>query len=355
MRPSMPDGRAAIADRRSRPRRGVRHARLALAAAAFLAAACEPAGDGNILEIEAFNFIEGAVFVDANASGDLDGVDLPARSFPVALVVAGTSDTIAETTTSAGGVFRFNAVPVGTYAVVPADDALGDTMRVVFRDPPGEPVDDIEDDDETLVTLGIVDSTVVRLGIAFPVVPLAEARTLPAGRKVFVRAVAQSAFGAVAAGDLYVQADSMAIRITRVTGDSVSAGDSLLVFGALGTRDGQPAILDGRVMFESSDADIDTLRLVAAEASSAGGGDYDGMLARVEQLTVTDTAHVGSHFVITAEDPSGTVEVSFASTGGSYGYAPDAEIDVTGILVPKSGVNELWQVRVRSASDLVVR
>lgn len=328
---------------------------LAAVVAAFSVTACEPAGQGNVLEIEGTSVVQGFVFVDANASGDFENSDQAARSIAVALVRTGTSDTIARTTTNDGGSFSFALVPVGRYDVVVPATALGDSMSVVYRDPPGESVEDIESDDTTSVVIGVIDTATVRIGIAYPTHSVAEARALPEGRRIFVRAVALTGIGAAGDSSLYVQGDSVGLRATRLTGGGVSAGDSVRLIGTTASRDGQPILRESSATVEETGAAFDTIVVDAATARDAGGGRYDAMLVRVPELTITDTTRAGGRFVMTAEDPSGTVDLSIPLDGISPEYVPGAELSAIGVLVPRPNDPGVWQIRPRSAGDVVIR
>lgn len=328
--------------------------RRAFAVAAGLAlAACEPAGTGNIVEVEASGTIVGLVFVDANASGTLDGADQPAALLTVALVLAGSADTVADTRTDAEGAFSFPFVAAGTYDVVVPASALGDTMAVVFRDPPGLPVGQIGPEDTTSVTVGDGDSASVTLGVAYPIVDVETARTLPVGRRVFVAGVTVAGVGTAADSTLFIEGTTRGIAVRRSPAITATAGDSVLVFGTTATRDGQRVLNEGSAAVRASDVAFDTIRLNAAQARTAGGGVHDARLVRVDQLVATDTARVSGRFIITAEDPSGTVEVSVPIARIQPEYVPGYEFDAIGVLLPRPGVVGVWQLRPRADEDLL--
>ena len=327
--------------------------RTLLSAVVIFAAGCDPAGENRLLDIDANGTVEGIVFLDLDASATPGAADEPAVNFQVALVLEGTADTLARVRTDAEGVFTFENVPTGTYDVVVPPNSLGDSVRVVFRDPPGVPVELIGPADETSVTVARDDSVSVTLGIGYFVYSVEEARMLPAGRRVFVRGVALASINAIADSSLYLQGAMRAMRVTRATGDDVIPGDTVLALGTTGTRDGQPVLIAGDARIEGSDAPFDTIATTAGVARDADAAFLDAQLIRLREVVVTDTATIGSRFVITVEDPSGTVAVVVPAGSTLPAHAPGTELDVIGLLVPAPGVAGTWQVRPRSPDDLL--
>lgn len=323
-----------------------------LAAFCILAAACDNAGEDRVFDIDASGTIEGAVFLDLDASRTPSADDDPAVNLFVALVVEGTTDTVARVRTNAEGFFTFPAVDAGTYdVVIPAGD-LGDTIRVVYLDPPGSPIENIGPTEITSVTVGADDSVSVLLGVSYFIVSVEQARALPTGRRVFVRGLALNTFED---GDtLFLQGDTRALRVLGASGEDLVPADSALVLGTTATRDGQPVLLNGAAQFEGSGGAIDTLQLGAGTARTAGGGVHDARLVSLHAALVTDTATIGSRFVITVEDPSGTVAIS-APTSFDFDFGPGDELDAVGILVPAPGLASTWQVRPRTPEDVRLR
>lgn len=326
-----------------------------LVPALVVLAACDNAGEDRLLDVDASGRVAGAVFLDLDASGTPGAADAPASNLQIALVSAGTADTVARVRTDADGVFDFGAVAAGTYDVVVPAGGLGDSIAVVFRDPPGLPIDQIDPDDDTSITVGRNDSIDVEIGVGYHVVSVEEARMLPAGRRVIVRGTALSGIGAVGDGALYLQGESRAIRVTSATGDAVVPGDTVFALGTVGVRDGQPALIGGNARIDGSDGAVDTVLLAAGDARTADGGAHDAQLIRLAAVLVTDTATVATRFVVTVEDPSGTVDVIVPGAAAFPEAVPGNELDIVGLLVPAPGVASTWQVRPRSPDDVNVR
>ena len=70
---------------------------------------------------------------------------------------------------------------------------------------------------------------------------------------------------------------------------------------------------------------------------------------------MTDTARAAGRFVMTAENPGGTIDVSIPVGGIQAEYVPGFEFDVVGVLVPQPGLPGRWQVRPRSPADVLER
>lgn len=327
--------------------------RMLLAALCAAALGCDGGGD-DLIDIDGTGVVRGLVFRDLDASGDLGGADEPARNLSVALVRAGSGETVARTRTASDGTFVFSAVPVGSYEVAVPSDALGDSVRVVYRDPPGLPVEQIDDDDLAAVTVGLADTVAVQIGVGYFVLDIAGARALPSGRRVFVRGVASAVFGAT--GDtVHVQDSTHAIRATGAAGSGAAVGDSVLVLATTARRDGQPVLAPATVRTTGSGFRVDTTGVSAAVARTASGGRLDARLVRVAEVLVVDTSSSGGRFLMTVEDPSGSVGVTVPIALVRSEFVPGAEFTVTGVLVPRQGVQAVWDVRPRSAADIVRR
>jgi hypothetical protein len=56
---------------------------------------------------------------------------------------------------------------------------------------------------------------------------------------------------------------------------------------------------------------------------------------------------------MTAEDPTGTVQVSIPAALKQPEHAPGFEFSVIGVLVPRPGIAGQWQIRPRGLEDIV--
>ncbi len=95
---------------------------------------CENDGAERVLAIEAMGLLEGLVYFDANGTREPDGNDTPLAGVKVGLVVLGTRDTAVVATSDPDGLFRMDAVPVGSYVVSVDTTTVADTALVVRID-----------------------------------------------------------------------------------------------------------------------------------------------------------------------------------------------------------------------------
>lgn len=312
-------------------------------------AACDSGGD-RLLEIDGSGVVRGTVVRDTDASGDIGAGDEPAANVPVALVLAGTADTVARASTNSAGLFSLPEVPVGRYEVVLAGGALGDTLIVVRRDPApssGDP------SDPSVVTLGVGDTLDVEIALAYPTTSVAAARSLEVGRRVFVRAIATTDVAGAVPGQIFIQDRTGAIRVAASAASGVVPGDSVRVFGTTGVRDGQPILLNATAVTEAGGIPVDTMRVAAGTARSADDGRLDARLVLVREVFVTDTSSASGLFIMTVEDPSGSLRVAIPADERRPQYVPGRELDVTGVLAPRTGVQRTWELRPRSQADIV--
>lgn len=330
----------------------------ALVALSLAIAACDNAGSDRILDVQAGGVIGGAVFFDANGTRLFESADdRAADGVQVALVRIGTSDTVARTTTGTNGGFSFRDIAVGEYRVVVPAATLADSLVLVYQDPPGRAVeDDPATPAEATVVLGADDTLSVEIGVGFPSYTIEEARALPADRKVVVSGVAITQINALGDTSLYLQGDSLAIRLTRVTANvGVFPGDSLNVSGTTASRAGQPVLALAQPYVLSTTLEPAPASLDAATAADADNGRYDASLVTVTDLTVVDTATTGGRFRIDANDGSADLTVVILPNG-SYtipAYGPGAVLTVTGVLVPDAA-GTFWVLEPRSGTDVTV-
>ena len=147
------------------------------------------------------------------------------RGARVALFARGSVDTFKTATSNTFGVALFTQVPLGQYRVAVVPSSIGDSIEV------------------QAITVGVVDTNVVRVTFAedttvvqgrlgYPEFSVREARSLPLGRRVFIRGVILSGVQSFRDTTSHVTDSSLADRLTRVAlkgglsgnnpGDSVS-------------------------------------------------------------------------------------------------------------------------------------
>src|SRR5690606_6104546 len=199
-------------------------------------------------------------------------------------------------------------------------------------------------------------SAEVRVAVSYRNVPIAEARKLTVGTKVFIEGIVLNALAAFGDSSIYVVDRSAAIRVVRIPHSEAVPGDSVRVLGTIGTRDGQPVISDGGgVILARSDVPPPHA-LSTAAARTANGGTLDANLARITGATIVNSELTPTQdLLLTVDDGSGPLEVLIAqSTGISTAeLSTCAILDATGILAPAPG-GGTWRLKPRSVTDVAV-
>ncbi|MBK9550374.1 MAG: hypothetical protein IPO52_15035 [Gemmatimonadetes bacterium] len=162
---------------------------------ALLLAGCGNAGESLTFPALPEGGIAVSFYLDRDATGTYTTNDTTMAGVRVALLAANGVDTIQTVLSSATGVAIFGPVPIGRYRVVVDRAALGDSIGVVVGDT------------GTITILARQDSNtatrLVRLG--FEEVTVAQARALPAGRRVIVRGIVLSPMQAFRDSTMFLQ------------------------------------------------------------------------------------------------------------------------------------------------------
>ncbi|HTT66630.1 MAG TPA: hypothetical protein VMF70_01250 [Gemmatimonadales bacterium] len=315
----------------------------ALAVAAGAVLGCTNAGENHVTSLGSTGTVTGAVLLDANGSRVIDAGDDSLGHVKVRLVHSGGQDIGLTQTTAANGTFVFSAVPVGDYSLVLDTTTFADTLVLVRTDSQ---------------TFTVAPGATSRINVLAgrPLVTMAQARALPAGRKVFVVGVALASGTAFADTTTDIADTSGGLRVARAR-SAFAAGDSLRLLGTLGVRDSQPVLNDPTV-FALGPGHLPTATgLTAAAAAAAAGGTLDAQLVSVSGVTVTDTARTPQSFVLTVADASGslvvqldqTADPAFTTVNLPGNFVPGSSFNLLGVLVPTG--TGTWRLRPRSAVD----
>jgi hypothetical protein len=329
---------------------------LALAAAA-LAAACANAGEDRLLSIRATGIVMGEVYFDLNGNDTRDPSDSGIVGVRIVLLVRGTSDTAATATTTTGGSYRMDGIPVGSYNVTLATGFLADTAVLVTS-----PVSD--------VTVQPNDSVTFVVGVTYPRVSVAEALTWTLNRRVFVEGLAVNR-RVFTYSDTTVSLVSNAryIRLGKIffvsALDGPAEGESLRVRGTTSmSRLGQRSLEEVTAVFGGGIKFLPAaFSLTTQEAATADLGQKDAALAQVSGAGVSDTATVAGDFRLTVDDGSGPLEVlldraalpPFLPAQGPVPYVPGDTLDIVGILAPTGTGTGVWRLKPRKTDDIVKR
>jgi hypothetical protein len=305
-------------------------------------AGCQNAGQDRVLSIGSTSRVAGLAYFDANRSKSFDSTDTPMQGLRVYLSARGTSDTLATAVSDATGVLTFDGVPVGRYDVNVDSASAGDTVVVVRVD-------------TSQVDVALGDTVSVSVGVSYPLVTVADARTAPTGQRVFVAGVALTGTNNFADTTAHLVAATGPLRLVRVFTGFFSPGDSILARGTVSARDGEPVLSDVSVFTRGIGTLAAPDSLPTATAAGADGGALDAGLARAGG-TLQDTITVGRDRALDVDDGSGVLrvlldgDVTFQLS--PYMVTP-ARIVATGVLVP-AAVAGTWYLKPRSAVDVKV-
>lgn len=309
---------------------------------ATLLGGCQNAGQDRVLGIEATAEVRGVAYFDANRSRGLDSIDTRMQGLRVFLSAPGTLDTLATAVSNASGVLRFTGVSVGRYDVGVDLVSAGDTVVVVRVD-------------TSRIDLLPGDTVSVSVGVSYPLVTVAEARALPAGKKVFVAGVALTGTNVFADTTAHLAAGTGPLRLVRVFSGLFAAGDSVLARGTVSLRDGQPVLRDVSVFGRGIGTLVPPESLTTATAAGAKAGALDAGLARIGG-TLQDTVTVGRDLALNVSDGSGVLRV-LLDADVAFQLSPylvnPARIIATGVLVPGAAAGT-WYLKPRSDADLRV-
>jgi hypothetical protein len=306
----------------------------------LLLAACQNAGHDRVLGISATSEVEGLAYFDANRSLSFDSSDVRMQGLKVYLTTRGTLDTVAASTSDATGQLKWPGVPVGSYDVLVDQTSAGDTV-VVLRV------------DSSQIDLAPGDTVAVSVGVSFPLVTVAEARTTPVGKKVFVSGVALTNTNVFADTTANLEAATGSLRLVRVFSGLFSPGDSLLARGTVSSRDGEPVLRDVSVLNLGFGTLAPPDSLSTFAVAGADGGVLDAGLARTTG-TLQDTVTVGRDRALDVDDGSGPLRV-LLDGDVSFQLSPylinPLRVIATGVLVP-SATAGTWYLKPRSNLDV---
>lgn len=321
-----------------------------LTACCFLAA-CSNKGESLLLPGLPNGAIGVFLYLDRDASDSYTTDDTVFAGARVALLASGGRDTIRVAISSAQGVATFDSVPVGSYRVAVDRLALGDSIATVVGD------------SGTIRLLGQPDSILgaraVRLG--FAEVTIAQARALPAGRRVVVRGRVLSALQYFRDSTSFLKDATGYLRITGArhrpprTGNNV--GDSVSVLGTVGVDNGQPVLVDGLFGTLSEGPAPVPVAVSVAEVATAKGGTLDAALVRVTGAKISDTMTTLPDYLVRIADAGNAATLADVVIDSlipvpSGLFRPGFTIGATGVLVPRG--NGSWVLKPRGGGDVTL-
>jgi hypothetical protein len=310
------------------------------------ATGCTNEGSGLGPGPEETRVVEVGVYLDRDGSRTVTVLDTVFAKARVALFVQGSSDTLKTAVSNAAGVARFTDIALGRYTIAIDPKSIGDSIQVQAIDSTNIRVTAADD------TVG----SVARLG--YPEVSIRQARTLPAGRRVFIRGTILAGVQSFRDTTSHISDSSGQIRLTRValrgglSGNS--PGDSVSVLGITSSRAGQPTLdLASIARFGTRPAPI-PLPVGTGPAATASNGIWDAALVQITGAIISDTVTVAPDFQVTVSDGTGSLEVlldgnlNFPRTS----FRPGRSMNARGVLVP-NGVGG-WVFKPRELGDVTL-
>ena len=200
---------------------------------------------------------------------------------------------------------------------------------------------------------------IVRLG--YREVTVAEARQLAGGMRVYVRGIVQAPLQVYRDSSTFLASGGATIRLPgsrhRPGRAGNNAGDSVLVLGTTGQRDGQPVVLNGLIgTLGVSPPPVPTV-VTIPEARTARGGMLDAALVSVTGAVIVDTLASGPDLLVRiglATDTTITTDVIIDSAQNAPRtiFRPGLPITVRGVLVPRG--DGTWVLKPRGGGDVTI-
>jgi hypothetical protein len=259
---------------------------------------------------------------------------------------------VASAVTDANGAFVLDGVPLGRLRLEADSAYLGDSLAVF-------------DFDDTELTLRAGDTLSVSMGLTFPSFTLAEARSLPNGRKGFTAGIVLNSGDAFADGSMFLQDGDTYLRVIGTPRSALFPGDSARILGRTARAQGQPVLAEGQPFLVASQVVLPLpLEFTTAMATTADDWLEDAALVRIRDADIVDTATVtsllGRDLHVTVDDGSGPLDMILLELG-DYDLGrihPDSFSirEATGVLVPILTAPGLvtWRFIPRSTADLTV-
>ncbi len=320
--------------------------RLALAATLLLAA-CDNAGTGLGFPVEKAGIVQASAYLDRDGSRTLTAADTTFAGARVALLARGSGDTVKSALTGTNGIVRFTNVPLGEYRIVVSSASLGDTVQVAAIDTAAD-----------LKLTATVDSARALIRLGYPEVTLRQARALPPGKRVFVRAVILAGVQSFRDTTSHVSDSSSAMRLTRVslrgglTGNN--PGDSVSILGVTSTRVGQPTLDQAIVAkFGARQAPLPII-IGTGIAGTASGGSLDAALIQIVGGLISDTLTITPDYRVTVSDGTGSLSILLDANQPFVrsSFKPGKQVNARGVLVPDGAGG--WYLKPRDPNDTVV-
>lgn len=285
-------------------------------------------------------------YLDRDGSRTATPLDTVFARARIALLVRGSTDTFKVLATGTDGVARFTGIPLGQYTVAVEPRSLGDSVQV-------QAIDSVN------VTVSARDSLVSSLvRVGYPEVSIRQARSLPAGRRIFLRGIVLAGVQSFRDTTSHLADSSGTVRLTRValrgglTGNN--PGDSVSVLGVTATRAGQPTLDLAVIARFGQRPEPIPLAVGTGPAATANGGIWDASLVQITGAIISDTLTVAPDFKVVVSDGTGALDIVLDGNLAfpRSAFRPGRSMNARGVLVP-NGVGG-WVFKPRALGDIVL-
>ena len=317
---------------------------------AGLTAACTDSGDSGV-SIDATGTVEGLAWVDRNGNGTLQSnFDGPAPNLRIRLVPLAGGAAAYSRETGPNGNVTLAGVMVGEYRVAVDSSTVGDTLEVLRVD-------------SASLTVGAGETVGFGVALTFPFATTDSLRVAPLDRRFFVEGEVISEWDTFGDGTIHIRDETGAIRAVRVQANNAAPGDRVRMLGTVSIQAGRPVLKDAILfLLETGVESPDPVSVTTGVAATANGGELDAELVRVLDAIIQDTLRNSfNELVLTVDDGSGPLDIVLDrdipfSLGVPASSALGSSVDATGVLLPPaSGAADVWVVKPRNNSDIVVR
>lgn len=314
--------------------------RLLIALSLGLSVACDNANEQLALPDLGYGAFGIGVIIDRDGSRSFSPGDTAYTGARFALFSANGTDTLRRVTTDTLGIAFFDSLPIGRYRYALIPSSLGDSLP------------DVDGVEGTFRIIAAGDSSVASATarVGYATLSIAEVRSAPAGRRVFVHGVVTSAMQFHTDQAMHITAGGN-LRITDAThrpgrtGNNV--GDSVVVFGTTGAVNGQPVLLNGVVQTISERPAPIADEVDVATARTAQDGALDAALVHIVGATVGDTASVDEEFHVGIAQGADTVMMVIDPLlqPNKSSFAPGRTLELRGVLVANG--DGTWHIKPR--------
>jgi hypothetical protein len=278
------------------------------------------------------------VYLDRDGSRTLTALDTVFPKARVVLFIRGGTDTFKVQTVAPSGFAVFNNVPLGQYTVAVDPNSIGDSIQVQA----------IDSSDVMVTAADSAAFALARLG--YPEVSIRQARSLPAGRRVFLRGIILAGVQSFRDTTSHLSDSTGALRLTRVAlRGGLTGNNPATAYGARAHLElaGQPT-LDLSSISRFGPARADSSRWQPARPPPRAAR----LDAALVQITGASSGYRdgGAGLLVTVSDGTGLLSVILMAISTSQDGLPPTNDERRGCWFRRVGG---WFFKPRDLGDVV--